>query len=70
MGFKDQYLSTKEAAELLGYSTNHIRLLAEKGEIAAVKRGHAWFFTKEDVEAMIVPNDAKPEDEGDEINIG
>ena len=34
--------STKEAAERLGLSQDHIRLLARKGVIQAKRLGHDW----------------------------
>ena len=34
--------STKEAAERLGLSHDHVRLLARKGVIQAKKLGHDW----------------------------
>ena len=34
--------STKEAAELLGLSQAHVRLLAKQGIIEAKKLGHDW----------------------------
>ncbi len=34
--------STKEAAERLGLSQDHVRLLARKGVIQAKKLGHDW----------------------------
>ena len=34
--------STKEAAEKLGLSQDHVRLLARKGVIKAKKLGHDW----------------------------
>jgi excisionase family DNA binding protein len=34
--------STKEAAEILGLSHDHVRLLARKGIIKAKKLGHDW----------------------------
>lgn len=34
--------STKEAAETLGLSQDHVRLLARKGIIKAKKLGHDW----------------------------
>ena len=34
--------STKEAAEKLGLSQDHVRLLARKGIIKAKKLGHDW----------------------------
>lgn len=34
--------STKEAAEKLGLSQDHVKLLARKGIIKAKKLGHDW----------------------------
>ena len=34
--------STKEAAERLGLSPDHVRLLARSGDIKAKKLGHDW----------------------------
>jgi excisionase family DNA binding protein len=34
--------STKEAAERLGLSQDHVRLLSRKGIIKAKKLGHDW----------------------------
>ena len=34
--------STREAAEKLGLSQDHVRLLARKGVIKAKKLGHDW----------------------------
>ena len=34
--------STKEAAEKLGLSQDHVRLLARKGVIKAKRLGHDW----------------------------
>ena len=34
--------STKEAAEKLGLSQDHVRLLARRGIIQAKKLGHDW----------------------------
>jgi len=34
--------STKEAAEILGLSQDHVRLLARKGLMKAKRLGHDW----------------------------
>ena len=39
---KGLLLSTKEAAERLGLSQDHVKLLARKGYISAKKIGRAW----------------------------
>ena len=39
---EDVLLSTKEAADRLGLSQDHVRLLARKGIIKAKRLGHDW----------------------------
>ena len=40
--YMDSYYSVKEASELLGLDTSHIRRLLAKGEIKGKKLGHDW----------------------------
>ena len=42
--------STKEAAEKLGLSQDHVRLLARKEKIEAKKLGHDWVILSLDYE--------------------
>ncbi len=42
--------STKETAEKLGLSQDHVRLLARKGVIKAKKLGHDWVVLELDYE--------------------
>jgi excisionase family DNA binding protein len=39
-------LSTKEAAEKLGLSQDHVKLLARNGHISAKKIGRDWVITE------------------------
>ncbi len=38
-----EYITPQEASELSGYNTEYIRWLIRKGDIAAVKKGYAWW---------------------------
>ena len=44
-----EWITTKEAAELTGYTDARFRQLAIEGTIAARKRGRDWFLSKADV---------------------
>ena len=42
-------LTTEQLAGKLGYHPQHVRLLASKGKLPAIKRGRAWRFNEEEV---------------------
>ncbi len=44
-----EWITTKEAAELTGYTDARFRQLAGKGIIVAKKRGRDWFLDKRSV---------------------
>ena len=44
-----EWITTKEAAELTGYSDARFRQLAARGVIVARKRGRDWFLDKASV---------------------
>jgi excisionase family DNA binding protein len=46
-------LNVFETAELLGYHPQTVRDLARKGELPALKRRHAWYFNKAEIENLI-----------------
>lgn len=46
-------LNVLQTAELLGYHPQTVRDLARKGELPALKRRHAWFFNKAEIENLI-----------------
>lgn len=43
------YITTKEAAENLGYTIQHTRLLIRQGQIEAEKFGRDWLVVRESV---------------------
>lgn len=46
-----EWLTPREAAELLGVTSDHARYLARTGIIEARKFGHAWMLRRTSVEA-------------------
>jgi len=46
-----EWLTPREAAELLGVTSDHARYLARAGVIEARKFGHAWMLRRASVEA-------------------
>ena len=42
-----EWITTTQAAELMGYNYAHVRLLARKGRIQSVKMGRDWLINKE-----------------------
>ena len=49
----EDLISLREAAELSGLSAGHLRLLASRGEIWAVKLGRNWVTTAKAVEEYL-----------------
>ena len=50
----NEYLSVKEAAETLGYTSANITRLIRIGELKAVKRGRQYFIHVDDVTNFIM----------------
>jgi len=46
-------ITLKQAAELSGLSYSHLRLLARKEKIRALRLGHEWFTTAKDVDEYL-----------------
>ena len=46
---KSNYYTTGEAATFLGFSTDHVRNLINKGKIKAEKMGRNWIINKKDI---------------------
>ena len=44
-----EWITTKEAAELTGYSPIHFRQLAQRGKIEGLKKGRDWLLRKKAV---------------------
>jgi len=55
----DELISLSEAAELSGFTTRHLRLLATNGEIWAKKLGRNWLTTAQAVQEYLA-RDRKP----------
>jgi len=47
-----QFLSTADAAERLGYTVQHTRLLIREGKLAATKFGRDWLVERQAVERL------------------
>jgi excisionase family DNA binding protein len=46
---KVEWLTTKQAAELIGYNAEYIRKLAQAGRIPAQKLGRDWVIRRADL---------------------
>ena len=44
-----EWITTKEAARLTGYTTSYLRKAISRGLLRAQKRGRDWFLDKADV---------------------
>ena len=49
----DELISLREAAELSGLSSGHLRLLVSRGELWGVKLGRNWVTTAKAVEQYV-----------------
>lgn len=48
-GLSQEVMTTREAAEDLGYTIQHTRLLIRRGQIEATKFGRDWLVVRESV---------------------
>jgi excisionase family DNA binding protein len=46
------YLTSHEAARLLGFCPDHVRRLILQGKIKAVKLGHSWLIKPSDLKKV------------------
>ena len=49
----EDWLTTKEAAELAGYHPDHLRVLIREGKIDARKWGDAWMVSRSFLENFL-----------------
>ena len=49
---KDNYLTSAEAAEALGFSHDYVRKLILKGKIKAEKLGRNWIINKKNIDKI------------------
>lgn len=67
MGIIKDYSTAKEIAELLDYTTSHVRNLAKAGVIPAKKFRTKWLFKKDEVlEALELTIEGKKDDKMDQ----
>ena len=61
-----EYLTTKDAADTLGYTVQHTRLLIRQGKLEATKLGRDWLVVRESVAEYRVgqgtEGEAQPDD--------
>jgi excisionase family DNA binding protein len=48
-----EWITTKEAAELTGYTPSYLRKAISRDRLQGLKRGGAWFMRKEEVLAYV-----------------
>jgi len=64
----DELISLREAAELSGLSTSHLRLLVSRGGMWGIKLGQNWFTTDQAVKEYVAQDrrpGPKPNNPGD-----
>ena len=47
------WLTVEESVQLSGYHPDHLRRLIRAGEIAAVKKGNAWWVQRDSLTAYL-----------------
>jgi excisionase family DNA binding protein len=47
----DEWITTQEAAEIIGVTRNHVRHLIRHGELQAKRFGRAWMVSRKSAEA-------------------
>jgi excisionase family DNA binding protein len=52
-GTLPEWITTEEAAGLSGYDVQHVRRLARRGRIGAVKKGHDWWVNRDMFKAYL-----------------
>ena len=50
------YVTTQEAAALLGYHIEHVRRMAREGDLQGLKIGTTWLINKKSIEIYIREN--------------
>lgn len=64
----DQYLSSKEAGALLGYTHDYISKLCRDGKMAGVQRGRVWYVTEAEARAFQARHEAELEQKKAELS--
>ena len=61
----NQLLSTKEAAEMLGLSQDHVRRLLEEGKLKGKRVGNSWVVLELNYQRKRKPKTSKKEKQND-----
>ena len=65
-GISQELITTREAAENLGYTIQHTRLLIRRGQIEATKFGRDWLVVRESVVEYKTSGATRSSDNSDE----
>lgn len=65
-GISQELITTREAAENLGYTIQHTRLLIRRGQIEATKFGRDWLVVRESVVEYKTNGATRSSDNSDE----
>jgi excisionase family DNA binding protein len=50
------YVTTQEAATILGFHVHHVRRMVREGDLKAKKVGYMWFISRKSIEEYIEEN--------------
>jgi excisionase family DNA binding protein len=64
MGNFEEWITTRRAADLTGYTITHIRLLIRHGEIVGQKWGRDWQVNRDSLMSYLVKSKALGEKRG------
>jgi len=51
-----EYISTEDAAEMLGYHVEHVRRMIREGDLTSAKVGRSWLVLRRSVEDYLIFN--------------
>lgn len=62
MMLKDKYITSFEAAKILGFTPDHVRRLIGEGKIKAIKLGNNWLIEPHDLKDVKRVRFTKPKE--------
>lgn len=57
---ENEYMTTSEASETLGYTTQHTRRLVREGRLQGTKMGRDWILLRESVVEYVARSNTAP----------
>lgn len=57
--YESEILTTAEAAEILGYTVQHTRLLIRLKKLTAMKMGRDWLINRSDLNRILPKDNAR-----------